>query len=149
LGLWCWPAAAAAAFAVGAVLSITLPEPARRSLVGAFAAGEVLFAAGVVLIVIGVGIEVWRLPERAIRPRRSLSRLVDAVAGSGLALLGLAVNAAGAGLHPAVVLLAGRSADRDTRMLLADLGAVLLVYAPLALLLLGRRRASRASRPAE
>jgi hypothetical protein len=34
-------------------------------------------------------------------------------------------------------------------MLLADLGAVLLVYAPLALLLLGRRRASQASRPAE
>jgi hypothetical protein len=141
--LLCWPAAGALTFAVGAALSIALPEPARRSLVGAFAAGELLFAAGVVLIVVGIGIEMWRLPERPSVPRRALFRLVDAVAGSGLALLGLAVNAAGAGLHPAAVLLSGRSANPDTRMLVADLGAVMLVYAPLALLVLGRRRAIR------
>jgi hypothetical protein len=144
--LLCWPVAAALTLAVGAALTVALPQPARQSLVGAFAAGETLFAVGVVLIVVGIGIQMWRLPERPSTPRRSLFRLVDAVAGSGLALLGLAVNAAGAGLHPAAVLLSGRSANPDTRMLLADLGAVLLVYVPLALFLLGRRRAVRSAR---
>jgi hypothetical protein len=139
----CWTTAAALTCVVGAALSIALPEPARRSLVGAFAAGETLFAAGVVLIVIGIGIQMWRLPERPSTPRHALLRLVDAVAGSGLALLGLAVNAAGAGFHPAALLLADRLAGRDTPMLLADLGAVLLVYVPLAMLVVGRRRAIR------
>jgi hypothetical protein len=146
-GAWllCLLATAALTVSVGAALSIALPQPARRSLVGAFAAGETLFAAGLVLIVVGIGIQMWRLPEHPTTPRHALLRLVDAVAGSGLALLGLAVNAAGAGFHPVVVLLAGRP-GRDTALLLADLVAVLLVYAPLALLVLGRRRAARSAR---
>jgi hypothetical protein len=131
-----WPAGAALTSAVGAALTAALPEPARWSFVGAFAAGETLFAAGLVLMFVGIAIQVWRLPTRG----RSLLRLVDDVANSGLVLLGLAVNAVGACLHPAALLIAGRSAGRDTRLLLADLGAALLVYAPLALLALERRR---------
>ena len=64
-------------------------------------------------------------------------------------LLGLAVNAAGACFHPVAVLLAGRLAGRDTSLLVADVAAVLLVYAPLALLVLGRRRAVRRVAPRE
>ena len=140
--LLCWTAAAALTFAVGAALTAALPEPARGSFVGAFAAGETLFAAGLILMFVGAAIKVWRLPTRG----RSLSRLVDDVAASGLVLLGLAVNAVGACLHPAALLIAGRPEGSDTRLLVADLGAALLVYAPLALLVLGRRRTAR---PAE
>lgn len=145
--LVCWPAAAALTFALGAGLTVALPEPARRSLVGAFAAGELLFAAGVVLVVAGIGIEAWRRPVSLRSPRRCLSDLADGAARSNVMLLGLGVNAAGALLHPAALLLAGRPAPgRDTLLLVADVAAVLLVYAPLAFLVLARRRATRPAR---
>jgi uncharacterized membrane protein len=145
--LLCWPTALALTFVIGAALTVALPQPAPRSLVGAFAAGETLFAVGLVLIVIGIGIQVWLQPVRPSARRRSLAGLVDDAAASGLVLLGLALNAVGAGLHPAILLVAGRPPGDDA-LLLADLGAGLLVYAPLALLMLGRRRANRPARPA-
>jgi hypothetical protein len=70
-----------------------------------------------------------------------LIRLVHDVADSGIVLLGLGINAARACLHPGALLVAGRPAERDTRLLIADLGAALLVYAPLGLPALARRRA--------
>jgi hypothetical protein len=145
----CWPTAATLTFAVGAALTVALPEPARRSLVGAFAAGEMLFAAGIVLMVVGVAIQAWQRPVGLRSPRRWLSHLADGAARCNLVLLGLALNAAGAFLHPAAVLLAGRlDGSRDTSLLLADVAAVLLVYTPLALLVLGRRRTARPAWPA-
>jgi hypothetical protein len=144
--LLCWPVAAVLTFPVGAALTAELP--ARRSLVGAFAPGDTCSPEGLVLMVVGIGIQLWRRLLRPGTPRGSLFRVVDDAVRSGLVLLGLAVSAAGTGLHPAALLVAGRPAGRNTRVLLGDLGAVLDVRAPLVVLVLGRRRATRSARPA-
>jgi hypothetical protein len=127
---------------LGLAVTIALPTLRQEPLVAIFALGEVLFGVGLMLAVVGIGIDLWTRPAALQTPRREwLRQAAGAAARSDLVLCGLAVNWAGAALHPVALLLMAPTVTHagTGAVAFATLVAVFLTRLPVLVFMLRRR----------